>query len=81
MDWKAQFDQKKMTLDEIAGTIRSGDKITVGPLSGFPLELVNAVTNRGDLSDILFYSGLLLTLPDFVKEEYEIGRASCRERV
>lgn len=71
MNWKEAYNNKKMSFDEAAAFVKSGDLVTLGSISGFPLEIVNAVTARKDIENIRFLSGLIMTLPDFLIDESE----------
>lgn len=71
MDWKIEYEKKLVDLNQAAKIITPGDTIITGAISGFPLELVNAVTEREDLDDLNFISGLLMTVPDFLTNDNE----------
>jgi len=58
-----------MSLDEAASFIQSGEIIATGPMTGFPLAMVNRITAREDLHSVTFVSGLWMTLPDFLLTE------------
>ncbi len=69
MNWKEEYQNKLMSLEEAASFVQSGDAIATGPMTGFPLALVNAITAREDLDGVTFVSGLWMTLPDFLLQE------------
>lgn len=73
MNWKNELDQKRMTVNDAAALITSGDNVALGSINGFPLEMVNTITARPDLENIVFYTGLLMTLPDFLTKESQKG--------
>jgi len=66
MGWKERFHERRVSLEEAASNIRSGDLVSVGAIAGFPLELVNAVTVRQGLEHVRFLTGLIMTFPDFL---------------
>lgn len=68
MKWKNEYQSKKKSLEEAASLINSGDMVILGPITGFPLEIVNEITNRKDLMDVRFLSGLVITIPNFLTD-------------
>ena len=71
MNWTDAYKNKKLSLEEAAGWINSGDQVFLGPITSFPLELVNAITARKDIKNVRFLSGLIMAFPDFLMDETE----------
>lgn len=69
MNWRDDYQRKLMSLEEAASFVESGEAIATGPMTGFPLALVNAITAREDLHGVTFVSGLWMTLPNFLLTE------------
>lgn len=75
MKFQDEYNLKKVSLDEAVSMVRPGDVIGASPAASFPLELINALTARNDISDVKLHSALMITLPDFFKPEY-LGKVS-----
>ena len=92
MDYTALYQQKLTTADEAVKVVKSGDWVDYGWCTGTPVALDKALAARmGELEDVNFRGGVLMRRPavfdipnaadKITWNSWQIGRASCRERV
>lgn len=51
--WKQMYDEKKLSLDQVASLFNPGDYILVGHTGAYPRSVMNAVVKRQDLKDMV----------------------------
>ena len=75
MDWKQIYNSKLVSVEEAAAKIESGDRIWMGPCSGAPIQITEALADRvNELKDVHIITGLALHPFKILKSPEYIGR-------
>jgi acyl-CoA hydrolase len=75
MDWKQMYNSKLVSVEEAAAKIESGDRIWMGPCSGAPIQITEALADRvNELKDVHIITGLALHPFKILKSSEYIGR-------
>lgn len=70
-EWSEIYKEKRVSQEEAAAVIKSGDVIGLSPGCSAPVEILEEIALRCDeLEDVTFVSGLLLQPFEFLKEQY-----------
>lgn len=68
MDYKAQYQQKLVSAEQAAATVKSGDWVDYGWTTGTPIAVDHALAARMDsLTDLKIRGGILLWVPEVLK--------------
>ena len=77
-NWKANYEQKHVSVAEAAAQIRSGDRCWVGPCSASPIQLIEAIEDRVDeLQNVELVTGMTLHPYKHLQSPDYIGKISC----
>ncbi len=70
MNWKQEYQQKLMSVEEAAGLIKSGDRVWMSPVCSMPIQFGDALAARyQELENVTVISGLLMHPWGFLKGE------------
>ena len=71
ISWKKDYDKKRVTAQEAAATIQSGDKIILLPVNSMPIDILNALAARKEELHKVKIASNLMTYPfAFVAGDY-----------
>jgi 4-hydroxybutyrate CoA-transferase len=71
MNWKSDYKQKLISVEEAASKIRSHDRVIYPPCGSAPATLIDAITKRyQELEDVTMIGCLILYPFEYLKREY-----------
>ncbi len=77
-NWKEIYEKKRVSLQQAAALLKSGDRCWVGPCSAAPIQLVEAIEARVDeLHDVDLVTGMTLYPFHYLQSPDSIGKINC----
>src|SRR5664280_1061049 len=71
MDWKTEYDRKRVPADEALKVVKSGDKVVFAHACAEPLDLVDALVARApELRDVEIIHMVAMGKGEYAKPEY-----------